>query len=216
MEPEMKIRHKEMMSILYDCQQKNPDSHLNKIRQGLMIDRNGKPYDAALYKKWTEIAQAMPQSDIAELTVCFLECLMTQDNLPLQSAIMSVKSLSDDAIAKLRAVKLNYWNYSDIIIECDYKKMLHILEYGYGLTHDQELGSLLGGWSIGIFQDGLPADLADYEIWLECTEAIQDNDVVAKTICFLESFSAEFGFELQPTIAFVKSLSKEKIDELTM
>ena len=41
-------------------------------------------------------------------------------------------------------------------------------------------------------------------------------DAMAKTICFLESFSAEFGLELQPTIAFVKSLSKEKIDELTM
>ncbi len=108
---------------------------------------------------------------------------------------------------------------SDIRVSCDYKKMLTILDHIYFDIFDSNddcLGGLLGAWSVDIFDDGAPADLGDYEIWLECESENKDADVRTKTLAFLNRFIETFGFdELNSTVEEVKKLPDTQIKILT-
>ena len=108
---------------------------------------------------------------------------------------------------------------SGIEVSCDYKKMLAILDYIFFDIFDSNyvcLGALLGAWSLDVMADGAPADLGDYEIWLECEKENPDADIRTKTLAFLERFIATFEFyDLDPTVEEVNSLSDYQIKILT-
>ena len=209
-------RHREMMSILNYCDAVNSNRDLLKILQGLHIDRNGKPNNKDMFDYWMNIAEQTTGKNIRDFAIIFLERMREKGMSLLENAILIVKFLPDDKINQLQSIKVNYWNRSDIRIEQDYRDMLNILDYCYCQTHSDDLGDLLGSLSIGIWTDSLPADLADYEIWLNSVEAIKDSDIVTKIVTFLDRFGSEFKtYNLAPTISFVESLSDEQIKEIT-
>ena len=209
-------RHKETMSVLDYCDDLTPNRDLLKILQGLQIDRNGKPYNQELFDYWMNIAEQTMDKCIRDATIFFLDQMQKNGMFLLENAISVIKTMPDDKIAQLQSVKVNYWNYSDITIGQDYKDMLKILDYCYFRTHDDDLGDLLGSLSIGVWADSLPADLADYEIWVNSIEAIKDSDTVTKVVTFLDRFGSEFKtYDLIPTISFVESLPDDQIKKIT-
>ena len=108
---------------------------------------------------------------------------------------------------------------SGVTIGSDYKKMLAILDHIFFDTFDSNdscLGALLGVWSLDVMSDSAPADLGDYEIWLECESENKDADVRTKTLAFLNRFIETFGFdELNSTVEEVKKLPDTQIKILT-
>ena len=108
---------------------------------------------------------------------------------------------------------------SGVVVACDYKKMLAVLDYIFFDIFDSNddcLGGLLGAWCLDIMSDGAPADLGDYEIWLESEEENRDADIRTKALAFLERFIETFEFyDLNPTVEEVKKLSDNQIKILT-
>ena len=209
-------KHKETMSILNYCNNIDENRDLLKIFQGLHIDKNGVPHNQEMFDQWASISQQMEDKSIRDLTVIFLEQMQEKYFPLLKNTVSVVKSLPDEEIARLQSVKVNYWNRADIRIEQDYKDMFKILDHCYFQTHNDDLGVLLGSLSTGVWADGLPADLADYELWLNSVEAIKDNDIITKIIAFLNQFGFSFKtYDLAPTISFVQSLSEEQIKKIT-
>ncbi len=108
---------------------------------------------------------------------------------------------------------------SGIEVSSDYKKMLAILEYIFFDIFDSNdncLAALLGAWSLDVMADGAPADLGDYEIWLECESENKNTDICTKTLSFLNRFIEAFGFdELNTTVEEVAKLSDAQIKILT-
>lgn len=209
-------RHREMMSILDYCDNQAQNRDLHKILQGLRIDNSGQPRNQEIFDLWVNIAEQTMEKSTKDFSIFFLE-QMLEKNMPLlESAISLINRLSDEKISELQSIKVNYWNRSDIKIEQDYKDMLRILDRYYFQSYNDDLGALLGCLSMDIWADRLPADLADYGIWLDSIEPIKDSDIVTKIVTFLEKFSSEFKtFDFETTIFFVKSLSEEQIKEIT-
>ena len=108
---------------------------------------------------------------------------------------------------------------SGVVVGSDYKKMLAVLDHIFFdifNSNDSCLAALLGTWSLNVMSDGAPADLGDYEIWLECEAENQDADIRTKTLAFLNRFIETFEFyELNPTVEEVKKLSDSQIKILT-
>ena len=108
---------------------------------------------------------------------------------------------------------------SGVVVGFDYKKMLAVLDHIFFdifNSNDSCLAALLGTWSLNVMSDGAPADLGDYEIWLECEAENQDADIRTKTLAFLNRFIETFGFdELNSTVEEVKKLSDSQIKILT-
>lgn len=209
-------RHKEMMSIFWYCNNIEYNRDLLKILQGLHVDECGLPRNQEMFDQWMNIAEQTMDKNIRDFVIFFLEQMLEKGMPLLENAIPIVKFLPDEKITQLQSIKVNYWNRSDIKIEQDYRDMLSILDHCYFQTHNDDLGDLLGSLSIGIWADRLPADLADYEIWLNSVETIKDSDIVTKIIAFLDRFGSEFKtYDLAPTISFVESLSEEQIKKIT-
>ena len=108
---------------------------------------------------------------------------------------------------------------SGVVVGCDYKKMLAILNYIFFEVFESKdscLGALLGTWCLDIMSDSAPADLGDYEIWLGCEAENQDADIRTKTLAFLHRFIETYGFdELNRTVEEVKNLPDNQIKILT-
>ena len=210
------LRHREMMSILDYCNDVNPNRDLLRILQGLRIDCNGKPNNKDMFDYWIKITEQTMEKNTKDFSIFFLEQMVEKGMPLLENAISLINRLPDEKIFELQSIKVNYWNRSDIQIEQDYKDMLRILDHYYFQTYNDDLGALLGCLSMDIWADRLPADLADYEIWLDSIEPIKDSEIVTKIVTFLEKFSSEFKtFDFETTISFVKSLSEEQIKEIT-
>ena len=208
--------HKEMMSIFWYCNNIEYNRDLLKILQGLHIDECGLPSNRELFDQWMIFAEQTMDKSIRDFVIFFLEQMREKGMPLLENAIPIVKFLPDEKIAQLQSIKVNYWNRSDIKIGQDYRDMLMILDHCYFQTYNDDLGDLLGSLSIGIWADGLPADLADYAIWLDSIDSIKDCDIVTKIVTFLNQFGSEFkAYDLAPTISFVESLSEEQIKEIT-
>lgn len=209
-------KHKETMSILDYCNNIDDNRDLLKILQGLHIDKNGVPHNQEIFDQWASIAQQTTDKSIQDLTLIFLKQMQKKGFPMLENTVSAVTLLSDEKMVQLKSVKVNYWNRADIKIEQDYRDMLKILDHCYFQTHNDDLGALLGSLSTGVWYDGLPADLSDYEIWLNRVETIKDSDILTKTIAFLNQFSITFKtYDLAPTISFVQSLSEEQIKKIT-
>ena len=209
-------RHREMMSILDYCNEVNPNRDLLRILQGLRIDCNGKPNNKDMFDYWIKVTEQTMDKNIIDFVIIFLEKMQGKSMPLLENAISIVRLLPHEKIVQLQSVQVNYWNRSAIKITQDYKDMLKILDHCYYQTYNDDLGDLLGSLSIGIWADRLPADLADYEIWLNSVENIKERDIVTKIVTFLNRFGSEFKtYDLAPTISFVESLSEEQIKKIT-
>ena len=108
---------------------------------------------------------------------------------------------------------------SGVTVGLDYKRMIAILDYIFFEVFNSGndcLGGLLGAWCLDIMSDGAPADLGDYEIWLETESENRDADIRTKALAFLERFIETFEFyDLNPTVEEVKKLSDDQIKILT-
>lgn len=208
--------HKEMMSILRYCSITDPSHELTAIMQGLYIDHSGVPIHECLFAKWQKTVAKMLEKNIRDVVVAFLAQLMKDYNMEhLSKTISLIQSLPQDKIKYLQDVKVNYWNLSDIVVDSDYKFMLKILDYVYSQTNNDDLGALMGSLSTDVLTDNLPADLADYEVWLDSVDLLKNQDIVTKIVGFLEHFSAEFStYNLESTIQFVKSLTDNQIRQI--
>ena len=53
-----------------------------------------------------------------------------------------------------------------------YKAMFRFLENYYALTHAEDIGALLGSMSVDLFSNGMPADPAMWEDWMQAIQEV--------------------------------------------
>ncbi|MBO5779278.1 MAG: hypothetical protein J6R82_06910 [Clostridia bacterium] len=96
----------------------------------------------------------------------------------------------------------------------EFKKVSYILDHCYFASYNFALGGILGELSCDLWEDGSPADTATYEDLIQIIEGVKEYDSVHKALFFLETYSAQTGFDFDSAIAVLKVMSDEQIAEL--
>ena len=94
----------------------------------------------------------------------------------------------------------------------NYIYIYKVLDYCYSVCEENDLGGLLGELSPDIFEDGLPADMATYDDWIEV--ASKHDDLKTAIICFLENYEKVYGFCFYKTKQCLSSIDNKLLDKL--
>lgn len=96
-----------------------------------------------------------------------------------------------------------------------FKKVFAVLDYCYQLTNNDWLGAVLGQLDWTLWEDGMPADMATYEEFMEIVDTINDNDIRILALGFVEEYYKRYTiFDINSAVSILKTLSEIKINEL--
>ena len=101
------------------------------------------------------------------------------------------------------------------MLDKTFKQVLAVLNYCYQLTKNDWLGAVLGQLDWTLWEDGMPADMATYEDFMEIISKIPEADVREKAIYFVNEYYKQYTiFAIDKVVSTLEKLSQEKINAL--